>query len=35
LNKPFLAHSDNDSIVNQIDQFYDEVLLGKSVLVEE
>ncbi|MFT5183615.1 MAG: starch synthase [Flavobacteriales bacterium] len=35
LNKPFLAHSDNDTIVNQVDQFYDEVLLGKSVLVEE
>lgn len=35
LNKPFLAHSDNDTIVNQVDQFYDEVLLGKKVLVEE
>ena len=35
LDKPFLVHSDNDTIVNQVDQFYDEVLLGKTVLVEE
>ncbi|MCB0760432.1 MAG: glycogen/starch synthase [Flavobacteriales bacterium] len=35
LNKPVLSHTDPDSLVNNIDQFYDEVLLGKSVLVED
>lgn len=35
IDKPLLAQSDNEGCVGEIDGFYDEVLEGKSELIEE
>lgn len=35
LNLPFLDHGGNENYISEIDQFYDGILEGKSMLVEE